>query len=199
MGETGRRNSGGSDVRRRTWLLLLAALVVAGALTAGTSGFSAATLDRDVSVTVSDDHRDAFVPLADPGEEGPVPAWVDDADRLREEPVRGQDQRVRLFVVYNRFETTMHVDTEVASAEVAEVAEVDSVSIEPDESDVVHGDVDCGGYAGPATVDLNVTATTRDTTAHITYRVGLVCASGTPTPEPPNESRSENGNESGSS
>jgi hypothetical protein len=170
-------------VRRRTWPLLLVLVVVAGALTAGTSGFSAAALDRNVSVTVSDDHREAFVPLADPGEEGPPPAWVDDASRLREEPVRSQGQRVRLFVVHNRFETPMDVDAQVVRSEVGDVDDVGSVALRPDESGVVHGDVDCGGYAGPTTVDLNVTATTGEATAHITYRVGLVCASPTPTPD----------------
>ncbi len=177
-------------MHRRTWLFLAVALVAAGSLTLGTSGFSAAQVDRSVTVSVADDQASGFVPLADPGAGGthPAPAWVDDPSQLREEPVTAADDRVPLFLVHNRFDRPLTVDTRFVWGELDDVSDLDSVSLEPGETSVVTGSVDCGGHDGPRMVELNVTASMGGMTAHITYRVSVVCAVQTPTPTPEPES-----------
>ena len=171
-------------MNRRTWAFLAIAIVAAGSLTLGTSGFSAAEIDRAVSISVADGQASGFVPLADPGAQGthPAPEWVTDRSQLRENPVTVEDQHVPLFVVHNRFETPMDVDARVVRGGLTDVSDIDSRSLDPGETGVVSGTVACGGYAGPATVDLTVTAATQSVTAHIDYQVTVVCASQTPTP-----------------
>jgi hypothetical protein len=181
-------------VNRRAWLFLAVALVAAGSMSLGTSGFSSAAVDREVSVTVADDQASGFVPLADPGEGGthPAPVWVDDSSQLREEPVTATDDRVPLFLVHNRFDRPLAVDTHFVWGELDGVSDVDSITLEPGETSVVTGSVDCGGHDGPRMVELNVTATMQEMTAHITYQVTVVCAvqTPTPTPEPENSGQS---------
>lgn len=173
-------------MHRRPWLLIAVAVVVAGSLTVGTSGFTTAEVDRGVRVTVADDQASGFVPLADPGEQGTheAPPWVDDPSLLREEPVTAEGDHVPLFVVHNQFERPLDVDAQFVWGELADVTDVQPVTLQPDETGVVTGTVDCGGHTGPRMVELNLTADTPGVTAHITYRVSVVCASQTPTPQP---------------
>lgn len=163
---------------RRTWVFLAVALVAAGTLTLGTSGFSTAEIDRPVSVTVADGQASAFVPLADPGERGthPAPEWVDDSSQLRETPVKTEGSEVPLFLVHNRFEHPLTVDTQFVWGELDGVSDIGSVTLESGETGVVNGSVDCGGYSGSRMVELNVTASTQGVTAHITYQVTVDCA-----------------------
>jgi hypothetical protein len=60
-------------MRRRVWLLVGA--LAATTLIGGTGSFSAASMDRGVSVNVAD-HEDAYVGLADPGGVGVVTGEV---------------------------------------------------------------------------------------------------------------------------
>jgi hypothetical protein len=179
-------------MHRRTWLFLAVAVVAAGALTLGTSGFSAAEVDRPVSVSVADDQASGFVPLADPGAGGthPAPEWVDDPSQLRETPVETEGDRVPLFVVHNRFERPLTVDTQFVWGELDDVSDVETVTLEPGETRAVDGSVDCGSHDGPRMVELNVTASTQGVTANITYRATVDCAVSTPTPQSDDAGRS---------
>lgn len=176
-------------VDRRVWLLV--ALVAAGTLVTGTTGFSAAEVDRGVTVTVADDHAGGFVPLADPGAHGthPAPWWVEDRSRLRGDPVTAGDPRVGLFLVHNRFPTAMDVTARFDGGEVERVSDLEPTTLERGETGVVAGTVDCGTHRGPGAVFLNVTVSAESLSAHVGYRVTVVCAGqsapGEPAPASP--------------
>lgn len=160
-------------------VLLLVAAVVAGSLAMGASGFSSASLERGVQVSVADAPEDALVPLADPGARGthPAPSWVRDESLQREDPVTAQDRTAPLFLVHNRFDQPMSVTATVVESEVAGVSTIDSITVSPGDTRVVTGTVDCGEAEGPRTVTLEVTASTDETVATIEYQVTVVCAS----------------------
>jgi hypothetical protein len=169
---------------RRVWLLV--ATFAALALAFGTGGFSAAELDRGVSVAVVD-HEDAFVGLADPGSQGTRPDWPDEWSP-REEPVTVENQRVALFGVYNRFgDTTLRVTARVPDGTSPDVSAVSTTHVAPRRTGLVSGTVDCGQLSGRShhEVDLTVVVDGTDGGFHgtIDYTVTVLCASAGKTPE----------------
>lgn len=139
---------------RRLLLVVLAVLAVS-ALVAGTGGFTAATMSRDVSISVAATHETALVSIWDPGAD----ETGDEPPRFGgEEVVPHGETRTNVLVVKNRFEGTS-VDVTVAHREASPVAvSGESRTLSPGETAPVKGTVDCGTHRGPTDALLNVTA-----------------------------------------
>jgi hypothetical protein len=169
-------------MHRRVWLLVAAFAALSLAL--GTGGFSAAELDRGVSVSVSDPGN-AIVSLYDPGAPNP-PMWV--PDQYHAEPtVTGSDDTVPVVVVYNRFEgTDLTVDVEQQDGITLTGATETEVAV--GQHAPVTGSIDCVG--GESNLGLNVTADGDSMQASIEFDVTVDCRpeptptpTATPTPE----------------
>jgi hypothetical protein len=172
----------------RTRRVLWAALAVASvsALVFGTGGFSAATVDRGVSMVVSD-HDRALVSIWDPG--GPTP---EPPSYAGEDPITPNDTRVKLLVIENRFrDQALDVRvTERSGSPVAVDGGYDGLS--PEQIAPISADVDCNGHHGRVDALLTVEATAVDGgfESTIVYDASVVC----PAPEPsPTTAQSSSG------
>jgi hypothetical protein len=175
-------------MHRRVWLLVAAFAALSLAL--GTGGFSAATMDRGVHVSVAD-HEHAFVGLADPGAHGthPSPSWIHGKDNrlMSESPLQQGEGLTRLVVVKNRFgRTSLDVHARGTDSGDVRLTWSSNTTLHPHDVGVVKGTVDCEGETGPQKLDLTVTAEAVDgsLTASIDYPVTVVCASEASTPTP---------------
>jgi hypothetical protein len=145
-------------------------VTAASALILGSGGFSAAQVDRGVSVSAAD-HDEAVVSLWDPGAERPP-------DHAGEDPVTGSETKV--LVVQNRLDEPIHVtvtDREGSLVDVAgSVDEVDS-RLGHDPVVPVEATVDCRGYHGEQSVPLLVEFRTTDGTVggEIRYDATVEC------------------------
>jgi hypothetical protein len=167
-------------MNRRVWLLVAA--LAALSLAMGTGGFSAAELDRGVSVSVAEDEH-AFVGLADPGAHGEGAYWMPPKHN-GETPVTKNDQTTRLFVVRNAFtneqiRVTAHGGGDSAATLLhAETEWVGAIT----GPEAVNGTVECPGPPnnGPTQLDLTVVVDGSDGGLHakIEYPVTVVCAVG---------------------
>lgn len=175
----------------RRVLLVVIALAALG-LVAGTGGFSAASMDRGVSVTVVD-HDEAYVALYDPGSGGTAgrPVWLQGStESPHESPVTSDDERTRLFIVANQFaDHTIQVDGSVPGDSAPAVSAIDPVTLAPDEVGSVTAVVECPSVQQEVyyTLDLTVTVDGEgdSVSAEIEYPVTVVCAADQPpTPEP---------------
>jgi hypothetical protein len=158
-------------------LLLLGAAVVVLALTVGTGGFSAAELERGLSVSVSDSDS-ALVSLYDPGDTNP-PDWA--PETATEEPtVTDADDRVPVVYVHNRFEEqTLRIDLEPESSDV--LTDTTPVTVGAGRTEAVPATVDCVG--GDREVTLTVVAEGDGMSARIDFPVTVDCrAPATTTP-----------------
>lgn len=171
--------------RRLIWATLGA--VVLSALVFGTGGFTAASIDRPVAVTVSD-HDRALVTLWDPGAggEGPPPQTIASAGLNGEDPVTSDGQTTRVVAVQNRFtDRVITVDATVEeSPPGVAVGPFDPVEVGPGDAAALNAPVDCGDRDGPVDVTLEVTASNDQFTGVISYEATVVCATPDPTPTP---------------
>lgn len=174
-------------MNRHAWLLVAAVTVLSLAL--GTAGFSTASMDRGVQVSVVD-HEDAVVGLADPGDHETLPDWMP-PEYHGETPVTENDRTARLFVVRNGLNegkllvTARNADDSGVTLIDAETRRV-GASTGPE---AVSGTVECPeGVHGPARLELTVVVDSLDDAVHaeIDYPVTVVCppAESTPTAEP---------------
>jgi hypothetical protein len=163
------------------WLLVagLAAL----SLALGTGGFSAAEIDRGVSVSVAD-HENAYVGLADPGAHGthPSPSWIHRGDNglMSETPLQQGEGWTRLVVVKNRFGgTSLDVHARGTDGGDVRLTWASNTTLHPHDVGVVSGTVDCEGATGPQQLGLTIVAEAVDgsLTAAIDYPVTVDCAS----------------------
>lgn len=160
---------------RRELLLTLTAVVVLS-LAVGTSGFSAAQLERGVSVSVSDSDA-ALVALYDPGEQNP-PSWV--SGEAASEPDPSQDGETPVVYVRNQFENkmlTVSLEPDSDTIRDAESVRLDSGATAP-----IHADVDCVGDT--ENVPLTVVANGHGVTTRIEFTVTVDCHAPTETPTP---------------
>jgi hypothetical protein len=159
-------------------------VVVLAALVLGTGGFSTASMDRSVAVTVSDHHR-ALVTLWDPGAggDGPPPRQIVSAGLDGEDPVTRDGQTTRVVAVQNRFtDRAITVDATVEeSPPGVAVGPFDPVDLGPGDAAALNAPVNCGDSDGPVDVTLEVTASNNHFTGVISYEATVVCA--TPTPD----------------
>ncbi|WP_380680553.1 hypothetical protein [Salinigranum sp. GCM10025319] len=160
--------------RRVLWAVLAVASV--SALVFGTGGFGAATVDRGVSMVVSD-HDRALVSIWDPGGPSPEPP-----SHAGEDPITPNDTRVKLLVIENRFrDQALDVRvTERPGSPVAVDGEYEDLA--PGSIVPVSADVDCNGLHGRVDAPLTVEATAVDGgfESTIAYDASVVC----PAPEP---------------
>lgn len=164
-----------SSVSRLIWLLVVA--LVVPALVVGTGGFSAATLDRGVTVSVAD-HDQAAVSLWDPGARDDHSTADVPRDWLREDPVTDDDPTTTLVVVKNRLGHSIDVTASAVDAPAGvTVASVEAVTLEPGDVGRVDATVDCGDRTGgvQAPIDLRVHADGEGFAADIDYQVHVVC------------------------
>jgi hypothetical protein len=161
--------------------------VVLSTLVLGTGGFSTASIDRPVAVTVSD-HDRSLVTLWDPGAggDGPPPRRIASAGLAGEDPVTSDGQTTRIVAVQNRFsDRSITVDATVAeSPPGVSVGSFDSVDLGPGDAGALRAPVDCGDSDGPVDVTLDVTASNDHFTGVISYEATVVCATPDPTPTP---------------
>jgi hypothetical protein len=173
-------------VRRRLLWAVIGAVVLS-TLVLGTGGFTAASIDRPVAVTVSD-HDRSLVTLWDPGAggEGQPPRRIASAGLNGEDPVTSDGQTTRVVAVQNRFsDRAITVDATVAeSPPGVGVGPFDSVDLGPGDAGALNAPVDCGDRHGPVEVTLEVTASDEHFTGVISYEATVVCATPDPTPTP---------------
>jgi hypothetical protein len=183
-------------MHRRIWLLVAVFAVLA--LTLGTSGFSAASIDRGIAVNVADD-EDAYVGLADPGAHGNHPDWMP-PEYSAETPVTENDSTARLFVVRNALgEGQLRVTARNADDDGVTLVDAETAWVEASTGpEAVSGTVDCPeGVHGPVRLELTVVADAADSAfrAEIDYPVTVVCATAEPTPTTTPESDADEGSE----
>ena len=171
--------------RRVLWATLGA--VVLSAVVLGTGGFSSASIDRPVAVTVSD-HDRALVTLWDPGAggDGRPPQRIASAGLNGEDPVTSDGQLTRVVTVQNRFpDRAITVDATVEeSPPGVEVGSFDPVDLGPGDAGALTAPVDCGDADGPVDVTIEVTASNDHFRGVISYETTVVCATPDPTPTP---------------
>jgi hypothetical protein len=165
-------------VRRLVWVALIAA-AVAG-LVYGTGGFTAAEVQRGVSVSTAP-HDEAFLTLYDPGagSDGDRPTVF--AGTLGEEPVGPGGDRVRVLLVANRFPGTAPLSLDVDGRAV-ESPRGTSVSDVEGPSGLRRGDygwvratVDCGSHRGPTPIGFELTAVGDGLSVVVEYEATVVC------------------------
>jgi hypothetical protein len=153
--------------------LVWAALVVAAVTTLvlGTGGFSVATLDRGVTMAVSD-HDHALVSVWDPGGDSPEPPRY-----AGEDPVTSNDTTVRVLVIENRFtdETLDVAVTERPESPVAVEGSHDGLG--PGDVAPITAEVECNGHEGrvDALLTVEATAVGGGFEGEIDYDASVVC------------------------
>jgi hypothetical protein len=184
-------------MRRRAVLATALAAVALSALVFGTGGYSTATMDRGVAVTVAD-HDQAVVTLWDPGvgSAGQPPLVVARAGLAGEDPVTREGEPVRVVAVVNRFEDqSITVDASVdASPTGVDVGPFEPVRLAPGAVGALEAPVECGNVSGPAGVTLRVRVVGGQLSGVITYRPTIVCATpnGTSTTASPTDTMAGN-------
>jgi hypothetical protein len=153
--------------RRVLWLTLVAALVPA--LVLGSSGFSAAAVDRGVSVSVAA-HDEAYVSVWDPGAGGAAepPRYAG------EDPLTPNETRAKVLVVRNRFDAPLSVTVTDRDGSVG--VSGTNARIAPGAVEPVEATVECRGAVGRADVPLGIHAETDGVEGSIRFTAAVVCA-----------------------
>jgi hypothetical protein len=163
---------------RRVWLLIAA--VAALALVTGTGGFSAAQMDRGMTVNVAAD-GEAYVGLYDPGAAHP-PTW---ATAYRDGSATSNGT-VPLVAVRNQFAgTDLTVTVRSARPGRAPVGiDTRQATLGWGEQKVIMTDVNCTGQKKPVKLTVVATGEDRGLHAEISHTVWVPCQS-PPTETPP--------------
>lgn len=160
--------------RKLAWLVLL--MVCAAALVSGTGGFSAASMDRGVSIAVAESHEKALVSIWDPGarqmgNSNSPPQYSG------EDPVVSNQTSVKLIVVQNQF-SDQTIDVRISDRDESPVS-VDGESrvLPPGRIVPLYATVDCDGYRGPtdALLEVHVTSLDGSLEGAIQYDATVVC------------------------
>jgi hypothetical protein len=173
-------------MRRRLLWMTVTALAVVG-LVFSTGGFEVASMDRDVTVIVSE-HDRALVTIWDPGvgSQGQPPHAIASAGLAGEDPVTADGESIRVVAVQNRFTDRSIRVTATATGTPAgvQVGTFEPVTLAPGEAAALEAPVECGEHTGPVDVTLSIRASSGQFEGVVSYDATIVCATPAPPAEP---------------